>query len=90
MRWHDVWITFALMFLAKMGDKTQIAVITLVAYRRSPLSVFVGAVLALTLVSLVGVMFGAWITEYLPIGLIHKAGAIAFILIGVLMLFGKV
>ena len=89
MRWNDIWLTFGLMFLAEMGDKTQIAVITLVADRRSPIC-FHRAVLALTLVSLVGVMFGAWITEYLPIDIIHKVGAIAFIVIGVLMLFGKV
>ena len=41
--------TFMTLFLAEMGDKTQLAVLSLTAASRQPLSVFVGAVSALLL-----------------------------------------
>jgi putative Ca2+/H+ antiporter (TMEM165/GDT1 family) len=83
------WTTFGALFLAEMGDKTQLAAITLAAQTRSPLSVFLGASLALVLVSLIGVAVGSALGQYLPARLLHKIAAIAFILIGVLMLCGK-
>ena len=83
------WTTFGALFLAEMGDKTQLAAITLAAQTRSPLSVFLGASLALALVSLIGVAVGSALGQYLPARLLHKVAAIAFILIGVLMLWGK-
>lgn len=90
MKWNDAWVTFGLLFLAEMGDKTQLAVITLVADQRSPVAVFLGAALALSVVSLIGVTLGALVGQYMPTGLIHKLAAIAFIVIGALMLWGKV
>lgn len=88
-KWTAFWTTFGALFLAEMGDKTQLAVITLAAQTRSPLSVFLGAALALTLVSLIGVGVGAVLGEYLPEDLLKKLAAVAFIIIGVLMLAGK-
>ena len=84
------WAAFGALFLAEMGDKTQLAVITLAANTRSPVAVFLGAALALTLVSLLGVAVGTVLGNYLPEKLLHRIAATAFILIGVLMLFGKV
>jgi putative Ca2+/H+ antiporter (TMEM165/GDT1 family) len=88
-KWGAFWTTFGALFLAEMGDKTQLAVITLAAQTRSPVSVFVGAAAALVLVSLLGVIVGTALGQYLPEALLHKAAAVAFILIGVLMLWGK-
>lgn len=87
--WTAFWTTFSVLFLAEMGDKTQLAAVTLSAQTRSPMAVFLGAALALSLVSLLGVALGALLGEYLPAKALHKAAAIAFILIGVLMLWGK-
>ncbi|HYE65366.1 MAG TPA: TMEM165/GDT1 family protein [Pyrinomonadaceae bacterium] len=89
LKWSAFWTTFGLLLLAEMGDKTQLAVITLSAETRSPLAVFLGAALALSLVSLLGVMVGALLGQYLPESLLHRLAAVAFILIGVLMLWGK-
>jgi putative Ca2+/H+ antiporter (TMEM165/GDT1 family) len=72
-----------------MGDKTQLAAITIAAETRSPVSVFLGAALALTLVSLIGVAVGTLLGNYLPEKLLHNIAAVAFIVIGVLMLWGK-
>lgn len=90
LRWGAFWTTFGALFLAEMGDKTQLAAITLAAQTRSPVSVFLGASLALVLVSLVGVAVGTVLGEYLPEAVLRKVAAVAFILIGVLMLWGKI
>ncbi len=89
LKWTAFWTTFGTLFLAEMGDKTQLAVLTLTARTRSPLSVFLGAALALALVSLIGVMVGSALGKYIPEDLIKKLAASAFIIIGVLMLWGK-
>ncbi len=89
LKWSAFWTTFGLLVVAEMGDKTQLAAITLAAETHSSVSVFLGAALALSLVSLVGVALGALLGQYLPTALLHKAAALAFIVIGVLMLWGK-
>lgn len=81
--------TFGLIFLAEMGDKTQLAAITLAAETKQPWAVFLGASLALTAVSLIGVVMGSVLANYINAEYLHKAAAIAFIVIGVLMLWGK-
>lgn len=89
LKWTAFWTTFGTLFLAEMGDKTQLAVLTLTAQTRSPLSVFLGAALALALVSLIGVAVGSALGKYIPEDLIKKLAASAFIIVGVLMLWGK-
>ena len=88
-KWTAFWTTFGALFIAEMGDKTQLAAITLSAQTRSPLSVFLGAALALALVSLIGVGVGTVLGDYLPENIIRKVAAAAFIIIGILMLWGK-
>ena len=81
--------TFGIIFLAEMGDKTQLAAMTMSAQTKKPWAVFLGASLALTAVSAVGVLVGSFIGDYVPLIWIKRAAAAAFILIGVLMLLGK-
>jgi Ca2+/H+ antiporter, TMEM165/GDT1 family len=90
LKWGAFWTTFGALFLAEMGDKTQLAAITLAAQTRSPVSVFLGATLALALVSLIGVGVGSVLGQYLPENLLRKLAAVAFILVGILMLWGKI
>ncbi len=89
MDWRVFMTTFATIFLAEMGDKTQLAAMTLAAETKRPLSVFVGAALALACVSALGVAVGGALGHYLPVEWVKRAAAIAFIVIGVLMLAGK-
>ena len=72
-----------------MGDKTQIAAMTLAADTKRPVAVFVGAALALVCVSALGVAVGAALGHYLPKEWLERVAAVAFIVIGVLMLAGK-
>ena len=77
------------LFLAELGDKTQLAVITMTASTESQVAVFLGAALALVTVTLLGVLFGGVLTQYIPTEWLQRIVAISFIAIGVLMLLGK-
>lgn len=58
--------TFTTVFLAELGDKTQLAALLLSAQSGRPGVVFVGAALALICSSLVGVLLGRWLATVLP------------------------
>jgi putative Ca2+/H+ antiporter (TMEM165/GDT1 family) len=89
MDWRVLLTTFGVIFLAEMGDKTQLAAMTLAAQTRRPWAVLAGASLALACVSAIGVAVGAAMGQYLPLEWIKRSAAVAFIVIGVLMLLGK-
>lgn len=86
MNWTLIASTFGAIFLAELGDKTQLAAVTLAASTKQPVAVFLGASLALVAVSAVGVGVGAGLAEALPLALIRKVSAVAFIAIGIAML----
>jgi putative Ca2+/H+ antiporter (TMEM165/GDT1 family) len=81
--------TFGVIFLAEMGDKTQLAAMTMAAQTKKPWAVFIGAALALAAVSALGVIVGSVIGDYVPLQWVKRTAAVAFILIGVLMLLNK-
>ena len=81
--------TFGIIFLAEMGDKTQLAAMTMAADSKKPWSVFIGASVALAAVSLLGVLVGSVVGDYVPLVWVKRVAALAFIVIGVLMLMGK-
>jgi putative Ca2+/H+ antiporter (TMEM165/GDT1 family) len=89
MDWKIVGTAFITLFLAELGDKTQLAVITMTAGTESKLSVFIGASLGLVAVTLVGVLVGGVLSQYVPTEWLQRIVAAAFIIIGVLMLLGK-
>lgn len=61
--WSVFISTFITIFLAELGDKTQIATLLISAESHKPLTVFIGAALALISTSLVGVMIGQWLAR---------------------------
>jgi len=81
--------TFGIIFLAEMGDKTQLAAMTMSAQTKRPWAVFIGASLALTAVSAIGVLVGGVVGDYVPLIWVKRVAAVAFIVIGLLMLAGK-
>ena len=58
--------SFSTIFLAELGDKTQIATLILSAQSGRPLIIFIGAALALITTSLLGVVIGQWISNNFP------------------------
>lgn len=89
MDWRVMLTTFGIIFLAEMGDKTQLAAMTMAADKKRPWEVFLGASLALAAVSAVGILVGATLGHYLPLDWIKRVAGAAFIVIGVLILAGK-
>ena len=89
MDWRIFLTTFGVVFLAEMGDKTQLAAMTMAAESKRPWMVFIGAALALTAVSAIGVVAGTLIGNYVSLIWVKRAAAVAFITIGVLILIGK-
>ena len=89
MDWKIFGTAFLTLFLAELGDKTQLAIITMTSKTDSKLAVFLGASLALVIVSLLAVLFGGVLTAYVPTEWLQRIVAFASIVIGVLMLIGK-
>lgn len=73
---------FMTLLLAELGDKTQLAVITLASSSKSPWSVFFGALAALTVVTALGTLLGASAARLLPETLIHRGAGLVFIGVG--------
>jgi putative Ca2+/H+ antiporter (TMEM165/GDT1 family) len=78
--------TFVTIFLAELGDKTQLAAISLTADTKKPLAVFLGASLALVAVTLVAVLFGQGLTRFFGEKLIKILASICFITVGLFLL----
>ena len=55
--------TFTTIFIAELGDKTQIATLMLSAESGKPIIVFIGSSLALISSSIVGVLIGKWLSS---------------------------
>lgn len=81
--------TFALIFVAELGDKTQLTTMVLAAQSKAPVSVFVGAALALVAASALGVVLGAAITQVLPVRYIKLGAGIFFVIIGLFLILGR-
>lgn len=80
------WKAFTLVFLAELGDKTQLATMLLAAECRAPWLVFAGSAGALVLSSFVGVLAGEALTRIIPPQVLQMAAGVAFVLLGLVML----
>lgn len=76
---------FSMLFLAEMGDKTQLAVLTLSASSGRPLSVFIGAAAALTAVTALGAFVGPAAGRIISPFILNRVAATSFIVIGLWM-----
>jgi putative Ca2+/H+ antiporter (TMEM165/GDT1 family) len=88
MDWKIFVSTFSAIFLAEMGDKTQLATMTLAA-GHSKWTVFAGAAIALVATSALGVMLGGVISKVISPIWIQRAAGVMFVVMGVTFLFGK-
>jgi putative Ca2+/H+ antiporter (TMEM165/GDT1 family) len=75
---------FVTVFLAELGDKTQLATFLFAADREvSKLSVFLGASLALVVASAIGVLAGSAISQIVPERSLRLAAGAGFVIIGI-------
>jgi Ca2+/H+ antiporter, TMEM165/GDT1 family len=82
------WSTFGLIFLAEIGDKTQLATLSLAAGAKSRWIVFAGAATGLVLTSLLAVLGGDLVSRCVPSSWIRRGAGVMFLLLGALYLFG--
>ena len=75
--------SFSTIFLAELGDKTQIATLILSAQSGRPLIIFIGAALALISTSLLAVLIGRWIANNLPRRIFTLVSGIIMLSLGI-------
>ena len=75
--------TFITVFLAEMGDKTQLTTITLSSSTNKPLAVFIGSSTALILATLLGALAGSSISNLIPAFILKLLTGIVFLVIGI-------
>ena len=78
--------TFVTVFLAEMGDKTQLTTIALSSTTNKPLAVFIGSSLALISATLLGALAGGSIANLIPAYLLKLISGIVFLIIGINLL----
>ena len=74
--------TFITIFIAELGDKTQLATLTLSGTSNRPLAVFLGSSSALILASLIGALAGGSISTIIPEIYLKAIASITFLIIG--------
>ena len=85
MDWGTWFSAFGLIFIAELGDKTQLAVVTQTCKYRRPWPVFVGGSLALTAVTALGAAGGRALHAFIPQDVIRMVASAAFVVMGVLI-----
>ncbi len=80
--------TFTTIFLAEIGDKTQIATVAMSGKSDKPTAVFLGSSFALILSCLIGTLAGESISNVIPAYLIKILAAIGFLYIGATLVLG--
>jgi len=89
MDWKIFIATFTAVFFAEMADKTQMVGIGMASKSAKPLTVFFGSVCAYMIITAVSVLIGVALGKYIKPEIIKYCGASLFIILGVLMLFGR-
>ena len=85
--WIRVLVTsFVALFVAELGDKSQLAVAALASERGKFLEPFAGSALALVVLGILAVTVGNALSRWLPARRVHIVASIAFIVAGVLLL----
>lgn len=86
MDWKLFGSTFAAIFIAELGDKTQLAALSLSAGSRSKWVVFLASALALTASSALAVALGEGVSRFVSPVWLKRAAGIIFLVLGVLFL----
>jgi len=77
---HGIFLTtFMMIFMAELGDKTQLAVAAL-STTQDAWGVYAGASLALIITSILGVVAGRWLTQHINVHWLHRISGVMFLL----------
>ena len=75
--------TFLTIFIAELGDKTQLATLTISGISNKPLAVFLGSATALVFASLLGALAGGSISNFVPEIILKTLASATFLIIGI-------
>jgi putative Ca2+/H+ antiporter (TMEM165/GDT1 family) len=89
MDWKLFASTFAAIFVAELGDKTQLATLSLAAGGGARWIVFAGSALALVATSALAVLGGEVVARMVPPAWIRRVAGVVFLAMGMLFLFGR-
>jgi putative Ca2+/H+ antiporter (TMEM165/GDT1 family) len=79
--------TFITIFLAEIGDKTQLSTLLMSAESHAPWVVFLGSGVALITTSLLGVLLGGWIATKLSPKTVEKSAGVMLLLISIMLVW---
>ncbi|HLO84618.1 MAG TPA: TMEM165/GDT1 family protein [Nostocaceae cyanobacterium] len=79
--------TFVTIFLAEIGDKTQLSTLLMSAESHAPWVVFLGSGAALITTSLLGVLLGSWIASKLSPKTVEKSAGVMLLLISIMLVW---
>lgn len=90
MRWQIFSTVFVTVFLAEIGDKTQLATLLFATdASASKWLIFAGAALALTLAAGIGVLVGAQVSRFISPQTLKIIAGLGFIFIGLWSLWAR-
>ena len=78
--------TFLTVFIAELGDKTQLATLTISGTSNKPIAVFLGSSSALVFASLLGALTGGSVSSFLPEVVLKSIASLTFLIIGIKLL----
>ncbi len=87
MDWKLLGVSFAIVFIAELGDKSQLMAITLSGRAQHPRAIFLGSAAALIFASFLGVLAGGSLAQFLPTAVLKAIAAIGFALMGLGLLW---
>ena len=87
MDWNLLGLSFVMVFISELGDKSQLAAIALGGSSKSLRAVFLGSSAALLLASFLGVVLGEGISQLLPLQYVKAIAAIGFAIMGLRLLW---
>ncbi|MDP2924064.1 MAG: TMEM165/GDT1 family protein [Candidatus Omnitrophota bacterium] len=82
-------MTFGTIFLAELFDKTELAVLSLAAKEKNKLPIFLGAMAAFFIATLLAIIFGDLLSKFIDPKLMRYLSASIFFAAGLLILLGK-
>ena len=90
MDWRIFLATFGAVFLAELADKTQLVGLGMSAKSGKPLTVWLGSISAYIIVTAITVLIGAGLGRFIRPEILRYCGASLFVIIGILLFFGKI
>lgn len=85
--WSVFASTFITIFLAELGDKTQVATLLMTAESQSPWIVFAGAGSALVATSLLGVLVGRWLASRISPKTLEKSAGVVLLFVSAMLVW---